>query len=119
MENDAYQEYFKTKSNKLSLAMWVLINNNIVSRNIYFLMLCLEFVFNVLLILCLYNEVQSIPAISKQVIDILDYNDPIHLSIVAIVHAGIHLMTLAFICLLIFKDYSWTTYSERKIIFQV
>ena len=29
------------------------------------------------------------------------------------------MMTLAFITLLVFKDYSWQTYSEKKIIFQV
>jgi hypothetical protein len=119
MENDAYQEYFKSKSNKLSLAMWVLINNNVVSRNLYILMLCIEFIINILLILCLYNEVHSIPTISKQVINILDYNDARYLSIVAIVHSGIHVVTLAFICLMIFKDYSWQTYSEKKIVFQV
>jgi hypothetical protein len=107
MDNDAYQEYFESKSNKLSLAMWVLINNNVVSRNLYILMLLAEFAINVILILCLYNEVQSIPTISEQVIKILDYNDPTHLSIVAIVHAGIHVTTLAFISLLVFKDYSW------------
>jgi hypothetical protein len=44
--------------------MWVLINNNVVSRNLYILMLLVEFAINVMLILCLYNEVQSIPTIS-------------------------------------------------------
>ena len=97
--------------------MWVLINNNVVSRNIYILMLFFEFVINVVLILCLYNEVQSIPTISKDIINILDYNHPEYLSIVAIVHAAIHIMTLAFLCLLIFKDYTWQTYSEKKLAF--
>ncbi len=119
MENDAYHEYFQSKSNKLSLAMWVLINNNVVSRNLYIMMLFVEFIFNIMLILCLYNEVESMPTISKQIINTLDYNDPRYLSIVAIIHSGIHVITLAFICLLIFKDYSWQIYSERKIIFQV
>lgn len=117
MENEAYQEYFKKKANKLSLAMWVLINNNVVSSSLYLLMMSFEFIFNVLLILCLFNEVQSVPTLSPQVITILDYNEPTHLSIVAIVHAGIHVMTFAFLGLLIFKDYTWQTYSEKKVVF--
>jgi hypothetical protein len=107
MENDAYQEYFKSKNNKVSLAMWVLINNNVVSRNGYLLMMLIEFTFNILLILCLYNEVKSVPTISQSLIDILDYNDPFYLSIVALVHAGVHLISLGFLLILIFKDYQW------------
>lgn len=54
MEMEAYQEYFKFKRNKVSLAMWVLINNNVVSQNIYLLFMAFDFLLQVLLIVCLY-----------------------------------------------------------------
>jgi hypothetical protein len=117
MENDAYHEYFQKQSNKVSLAMWVLINNNVVTRNIYIFFMMIEFAFNLLLIICLYNQVESIPTISRSTLNILDYNEPVHLSIVAIVHAAIHIMTLVFLAILVFKDYSWQTYSEKKLIY--
>jgi len=55
MENEVNQEYFSSKRNKVSLAMWVLINNNVVSSNIFVLMILVEFVFNLIITLGLYN----------------------------------------------------------------
>lgn len=54
MEHEVYQEYFSSKRNKVSLAMWVLINNNVVTSNIFVLMILVEFVFNLIITLRLY-----------------------------------------------------------------
>lgn len=64
MENDSYKEYFSKKSNKVSLALWALINNNPVSRNLYLLFLAIDFVEILLLILCIYSQAGSVPEIS-------------------------------------------------------
>lgn len=54
MESEAYQEYFKRMRNKLSLAMWILINNNIIHETGYIVFTLFEFTFHLLAILCLY-----------------------------------------------------------------
>ena len=84
MENEAFSEYFQRK-NKLSLVMWVLINNNIITRNIYLAMMSFDFLITFLIILCLYNSVNSIPQLSEALIDVIDYSNPLILAIVALV----------------------------------
>ena len=116
MENEAFSEYFQRK-NKLSLVMWVLINNNIVTRNIYLAMMCFDFLITFLIILCLYNSVNSIPLLSEALVEVIDYSDPSILAIVAIVQAAILLSALAVISLIMAKRYSWKTYSEKKLFF--
>jgi hypothetical protein len=83
MENESYSEYFQ-KRNKVSLVMWMLINNNIVTRNIYIVLMSFEFTFNFVMILCLYNEVNSVPILSESLVKALDFDDSYLLSIIEI-----------------------------------
>jgi hypothetical protein len=75
MENEVYQEYFSSKRNKVSLAMWVLINNNVVSSNIFVLMILIELVFNLIITLGLYYQVGCMPSMSSSIMNILDYSN--------------------------------------------
>lgn len=55
MENETYKEYFINKKNKVSLAMWVLINNNVVTKNMYVGFMGIDFLFQLMIILCFYS----------------------------------------------------------------
>lgn len=64
MESDSYKEYYRTKRSKISLAFWVLINNNVISQNAYISFMTLDFLFQFLFILCLYDSVGAVPPLS-------------------------------------------------------
>ena len=83
MENEIYKDYQKRK-NKISLVMWLMINNNLVTRNIFLIMMVFDFVVNFIIMLCIYSQVNSIPLLSQSLINAFDYNDPTILSIIAI-----------------------------------
>ena len=55
MEIEAYSEYFKEKKNKVSLAMWVMINNNVVTRSVFLSFITFDFLLQILIIICLYS----------------------------------------------------------------
>ena len=55
MEIEAYSEYFKEKRNKVSLAMWVMINNNVVTRSVFLSFITFDFLLQILIIICLYS----------------------------------------------------------------
>jgi hypothetical protein len=117
MENEAYSEYFKLKRNKVSLAMWVLINNNLVTKNIFLFFMGVDFILQVMIILCLYSQVGAVPVISTQLIDAFDYSDVHIIAVVAISQGAILTVTFSFLLILVFKDLSWQIYSEKKLLF--
>ena len=118
IENEAYSDYFQ-KKNKISLVMWVLINNNLVTRNLYLAFITFDFIINFILILCLYSQVNSVPILSNSLIMILDYDNPLILSIIAISQSCLLIIALAFMAVLVLKTYSWQIYGEKKIAFQI
>ena len=85
----------------------------------FLIFLAIDFLIMLTLILCLYSRSGSVPEISQIIVDILDYNDPFNLAIASISIASILILTFALIGLLIFKDYSWQAYSEKKFLFQI
>lgn len=119
MENEANQEFFRRSRNKISLAVWVLLNNNIVTPSMYYIFLLVDFVVNLVMILCLYHAVGSIPSFSQDVIDLLDFSTPLVLAIVSIAIFAVIAVLLGTMCLLIFKDFSWKTYTEKSGTFQI
>lgn len=119
MENESNNEYFKLKRNKVSLAMWVLINNNIVTQNLFLFFMGIDFLLQLMIILCLYSQVGAVPAISTVLIDAFDYSDADIISVIAIAQGAVLMTTLAMLCILVFKEFSWSLYSEKKFIFQL
>ena len=119
MESEVYQEYFSRPRNKLALAFWVLINNNLIVEEVYFLMMLLEYGITFLIILCLYNEVGSIPALTPTLISFVDNQSPSSMAILSFVIFGVFLLLLIFLCFLTLFDSHWTLYTEKKTLFQV
>ena len=97
--------------------MWVLINNNIITKNIYVGFMSIDFILQLLIVLCLYSEVGAVPAISDFLIGAFDYQNATVVGIVAVTQAAILTITLSVICVLVFKEFSWQVYSEKKFIF--
>jgi hypothetical protein len=119
MENEAYQEYFSRTKNKLSLAVWVFLNNNIVTLQMYYAFQLIDFVISLLMILCLYHSVGSIPSLSPSLINAFNFSEPQWMAIVSMSITGVFILILGTICLLIFKNFSFQVYSERRGTFQL
>lgn len=119
MDNDSNQEYFKLTRNKVSLAMWVLINNSLITRGMFLTFMGFDFIFQILIILCLYSQVGAVPFISITLIDAFDYSDVNVIAIVAIAQGTILILSMAMILVLVFKRFSWALYSEKKLLFQI
>lgn len=102
-QNEAYQEYFRKTKNKLSLAAWALLNNNIVTPSMYYTLLSFEFAINLVLVLCLYHTVGSMPALSESVLNLVDYSEANSMAVVSMSITGVMVAVIASICVLIFK----------------
>ena len=106
--------------NKLSLIMWALIHNNIVSTTLYMAFLVLDFAFSLLLIVCLYRTVGGASReISITIYELLDISDINLLSYLMIIVAGCFLTMTAILMILGFNNFDWEFYSGKRTIFQV
>lgn len=97
--------------------MWVLINNSLITRGIFLFFMGIDFILQILLILCLYSQVGAVPVISTTLIDAFDYADVNIIAIVAIAQGTILILSMALILVLVFKRFSWQLYSEKKLLF--
>ena len=69
---------------KISVVMWLLINNNIITRNFFLLFMLFELACNFLVILYMYNSAHSIPTMSPSILETLNYEDSMTNAIIAI-----------------------------------
>lgn len=99
--------------------MWVIINNNLITRNIFLFFMSLDFILQVMIILCLYSQVGAVPIISTQLIDAFDYADVNVIAFVAIMQGAILILSFSLLAVLVLKEFSWQLYSEKKLIFQI
>ena len=87
--------------------MWVLINNNVVTRQVFLCFMTFDFLLQVLIIICLYSTVGAVPSVSIGLIEALDYSNPLVIAIIVIVQATILTTTFSALCVLVFRQFSW------------
>lgn len=113
MEKEAFKEYFSRTRNKISLAVWLLLNNNIVSPSLWYLFQCFDFVISLLLVLSLYDTVGSITDLNAIISTLIDFQDANILAVVSFVIVAIMLFLSGFTCFCVFKDLKLETYSAK------
>lgn len=61
---------------KISILMWALLNNNVVTRPTYLFSLFVEVLINIFCLVLLYKKVHSVPYISNEIIESIKNLEP-------------------------------------------
>ena len=119
MELKHHSEYFIRTRNKVSLVVWVLINNNPVTSTVYTFLQAVELAFNFVLILALYSQANVYPNLSDTFLVNLDFNVESSLSVISIAVSGILFFVFCLMVTLMIRHFSWETYSDKRLAFKL
>eukprot|EP00347_Sterkiella_histriomuscorum_P020578 403337267 len=108
------------RSNKIALIFWAMINNNVITTAVFSFMLILDYVFQMLIIFCIYNEFEAIPIDMSAFAAIIEMEGVENSQFIQNIAIFTHCMIIigAFI-IFVFKNNKEEYFNEKNAIFKV